>query len=234
MTVAREARASRDSRIEVLVRRTIRPLLWLVVLVPAVWGVYALFTDNLGAEPVEALEHYTGEWTLRILAGCLAVTPLIRLTGWGWLVPQRRFLGLAAFFWAFGHFLTYVGIDKFFNLLAEWGSYVSPLATQVLPVSTDTFMGIVGVIAPDEAPLLALVSLIAHELAHIKHRHMLVGAIAATMAGVIMMVSRFAMFFGGSRDEDSNPLAMIAKILSFTRPRAADSAAPALRGTRTT
>src|SRR5918996_6284650 len=38
------------------------------------------------------------------------------------------------------------GIDKFFNLLADWGSYVSPLATQVLPVSTGTFMGVVGVI----------------------------------------------------------------------------------------
>ena len=49
MTVAREARASRDSRIEHIVRRTIRPVLWLIVLVPAIWGVYALFTDNLGA-----------------------------------------------------------------------------------------------------------------------------------------------------------------------------------------
>lgn len=41
---------------------------------------------------------------------------------------------------------TLAGMDKFFNLLADWGSYVSPLATQVLPVSTPTFMGVVGVI----------------------------------------------------------------------------------------
>src|SRR4051794_35233239 len=41
---------------------------------------------------------------------------------------------------------TLAGIDKFFNLLADWGSYVSPLATRVLPVSTGTFMDIVGVI----------------------------------------------------------------------------------------
>ena len=48
----------------------------------------------------------------------------------------------------FGIGLTAVvaGIDKFFNLLANWGSYVSPLATQFLPVSTGTFMGIVGLI----------------------------------------------------------------------------------------
>jgi hypothetical protein len=38
------------------------------------------------------------------------------------------------------------GIDKFFNLLADWGSYVSPLAAQFLPVSTSTFMGVVGII----------------------------------------------------------------------------------------
>lgn len=41
---------------------------------------------------------------------------------------------------------TLAGLDKFFNLLADWGAYVSPLAAQVLPFSTDSFMAIVGVI----------------------------------------------------------------------------------------
>jgi hypothetical protein len=41
---------------------------------------------------------------------------------------------------------TLAGLDKFFNLLADWGAYVSPLAAQLLPFSTDTFMAIVGVI----------------------------------------------------------------------------------------
>lgn len=41
---------------------------------------------------------------------------------------------------------TLAGLDKFFNLLADWGSYVSPLAAQLLPVSTGAFMGLVGVI----------------------------------------------------------------------------------------
>ena len=41
---------------------------------------------------------------------------------------------------------TLAGIDKFFNLLADWGAYVSPLAAGVLPFSIGTFMGIVGVI----------------------------------------------------------------------------------------
>jgi len=41
---------------------------------------------------------------------------------------------------------TLAGIDKFFNLLADWGSYVSPLAAELLPVSTSTFMGMAGII----------------------------------------------------------------------------------------
>jgi len=41
---------------------------------------------------------------------------------------------------------TLAGLDKFFNLLADWGAYVSPLAAQLLPMSTATFMGLVGVI----------------------------------------------------------------------------------------
>jgi len=41
---------------------------------------------------------------------------------------------------------TLAGIDKFFNLLANWGSYLSPMATRLLPVSPTTFMGLVGII----------------------------------------------------------------------------------------
>ena len=36
---------------------------------------------------------------------------------------------------------TLAGLDKFFNLLADWGTYVSPIAAQMLPVSIGTFMG---------------------------------------------------------------------------------------------
>lgn len=41
---------------------------------------------------------------------------------------------------------TFAGFDKFLNLLADWGAYVSPMAAQLLPFSIPTFMGIVGVI----------------------------------------------------------------------------------------
>jgi hypothetical protein len=47
---------------------------------------------------------------------------------------------------AFGLMATLAGLDKFFNILADWGSYVSPTAAHLLPFSTSVFMGIVGVV----------------------------------------------------------------------------------------
>lgn len=103
---------------EPMARRLIRPLMWLLVLAPLAWMISQYFMDDLGAEPIKKLEKESGEWTLRLLAASLAVTPLIRLTGWGWLIPERRFLGLATFFWAMGHLSVYIGLDWFF----DWGS----------------------------------------------------------------------------------------------------------------
>lgn len=47
---------------------------------------------------------------------------------------------------AIGLMATLAGLDKFFNILADWGAYVSPLATQVLPISATTLMHLVGVV----------------------------------------------------------------------------------------
>jgi hypothetical protein len=47
---------------------------------------------------------------------------------------------------AFGLMATLAGLDKFFNVLADWGHYVSPLAAGMLPFSTDALMGIVGIV----------------------------------------------------------------------------------------
>ena len=38
------------------------------------------------------------------------------------------------------------GLDKFFNLLVDWNIYLAPAATQILPISADTFLSIVGVV----------------------------------------------------------------------------------------
>jgi heat shock protein HtpX len=60
-----------------------------------------------------------------------------------------------------------------------------------------------------------LAGVMAHELGHVKNRDILISSIAATIAAAIMMVSRFAMFFGGSRDsrEGGNPVALLATMI---------------------
>lgn len=74
------------------------------------WGA------GLGANPIEALEHKTGDWTLRFLLITLAITPLRKLLRIPALIKFRRMLGLFAFFYGCLHFATYLGVDKFFNL----------------------------------------------------------------------------------------------------------------------
>jgi heat shock protein HtpX len=65
-----------------------------------------------------------------------------------------------------------------------------------------------------------LEGVLAHELAHVKHRDILTSSIAATLAAAIMMVSRLAMFWGGfwggGRDNDrqgANPIALLAMLI---------------------
>ena len=58
-----------------------------------------------------------------------------------------------------------------------------------------------------------LEGVIAHELAHIKNRDMLLQTIAATMAGAISNIAHFGFMFGGRDDEDSNPLAGIGMMI---------------------
>ena len=60
----------------------------------------------------------------------------------------------------------------------------------------------------------ALEGVIAHELAHIKNRDMLLQTMAATMAGAITNLAQFAFFFGGrDDDEGANPIVMIAMLI---------------------
>jgi heat shock protein HtpX len=74
--------------------------------------------------------------------------------------------------------------------------------------------GILQALAPHE-----LEGVIAHELAHVRHRDILISSVAATIAAAVMMVARMAMYagmFGGGRDDregGSNPIALIAMMI---------------------
>jgi heat shock protein HtpX len=58
-----------------------------------------------------------------------------------------------------------------------------------------------------------LEGVIAHELAHVKHRDILIGSVAATIAGAINMLYYFGLFFGGGDDDDGNPIAGLLMII---------------------
>jgi sulfoxide reductase heme-binding subunit YedZ len=78
---------------------------------PAVLLAWDAFSGGLGVNPVETLLRTTGDWTLRLLAITLAITPLRRLSGWRWPQRVRRMLGLYVFFYATVHFGIYLVFD---------------------------------------------------------------------------------------------------------------------------
>ena len=89
-----------------------KPILFFVCLIPLAVILYDTFTNGLGANPVEALSHRTGAWTLRFLFITLTITPLRKQFGWSRLVPLRRMLGLYAFFFACLHLFVYLVLDR--------------------------------------------------------------------------------------------------------------------------
>jgi len=89
-----------------------KPLLILLLALPAVWLIYAAFNDFLGANPAEALTRQTGDWTLRGLCVVLAITPLREITGTPALLRFRRTLGVGTFIYACLHMLCYAWFDQ--------------------------------------------------------------------------------------------------------------------------
>ena len=74
------------------------------------------FTGDLSANPIEFLEHRTGDWALRFLLITLAVTPLRKIFDQPLFTRYRRMLGLFAFFYASTHLLLYLTFDLMFDL----------------------------------------------------------------------------------------------------------------------
>jgi sulfoxide reductase heme-binding subunit YedZ len=94
--------------------------LFLSCLVPFATVLWRALHSGLGANPVEFVQHATGDWTLRFLVFTLSITPLRKLLNLPDLIRFRRMLGLFAFFYVCLHFLTYIGPDQSFNLGGMW------------------------------------------------------------------------------------------------------------------
>ena len=98
----------------------VKPMVWLLALLPLAWLTYAAVSDGLGANPAEALIRATGDWALRGLCIALAVTPVRQLLGWNALSRLRRLLGLFAFFYVCQHVLAYAWLDMGWQWQSLW------------------------------------------------------------------------------------------------------------------
>jgi sulfoxide reductase heme-binding subunit YedZ len=96
------------------VKRWAHPVVVLLGLLPAVVLLADALNGRLGANPIEAITHRTGDWTIWLLLGTLAVTPIRRLSGRNELIRFRRTIGLLTFGYACTHFLIYVLLDREF------------------------------------------------------------------------------------------------------------------------
>jgi sulfoxide reductase heme-binding subunit YedZ len=89
---------------------------WLLSLTPVFWLAWRAWKQDLTANPIEFITHFTGDWTIRFVVFTLAITPLRKLLKLPDLIKFRRLIGLFAFFYGSLHFLTWFAVDKFFDM----------------------------------------------------------------------------------------------------------------------
>ena len=104
------------SRQKALLHPAAKPVLFFICMLPFAWLVFRVFTNQLGANPAEALIRATGDWTLRFLCIALAVTPLRVISHTPALARFRRMLGLFVYFYVGVHLLSYSWFDMGFDV----------------------------------------------------------------------------------------------------------------------
>ena len=110
----------RESLRRLLLSKWTKVAVFLICLSPLAYLGWRAYRGELTANPVEFIQHFTGDWTLRFLLITLSVTPLRRILNLPDLIRFRRMLGLFAFFYVCLHFLTYIGPDQSFDLAGMW------------------------------------------------------------------------------------------------------------------
>jgi sulfoxide reductase heme-binding subunit YedZ len=105
---------------KILTSKWTKAVVFLVCLGPAAWLVWRGIHQDLTADPIKYITHFTGDWILRFLVITLAITPLRKILHVPQLIRFRRMFGLFAFFYAFLHFSTWIGLDQTFNWTGMW------------------------------------------------------------------------------------------------------------------
>ena len=92
------------------------------------WNSYRGVGHGLGANPIEAVTHRTGSWTIYFLLITLAITPLREITGLNWLGKFRRMLGLFAFFYGTLHLGTWIFDRAYVELSLDLAGVAADIA----------------------------------------------------------------------------------------------------------
>jgi sulfoxide reductase heme-binding subunit YedZ len=101
-----------------------KALAFALCLIPLGRLLWRVYVNDLTANPVEFITHFTGDWTLRFLLITLAVTPMRGLLRQPQLIRFRRLLGLFAFFYGLLHLTTWIWLSSGFDLAAMWQDVV--------------------------------------------------------------------------------------------------------------
>ncbi|MCK0067931.1 sulfite oxidase heme-binding subunit YedZ [Kordiimonas laminariae] len=103
-----------------------KPIVFVLMLIPAVWlswnwyQAFQYLPNDLGFNPQETSNRFTGDWAMRILLISLALTPLSKLIKSPKPVLFRRMIGLFAFFYVCLHIISYVWLDMLFDWAELW------------------------------------------------------------------------------------------------------------------
>lgn len=108
----------------ILTSKWTKVFVFVLCLVPLGVLIWRGFQNDLTLNPVQFVEHSTGDWVLRFLAITLAITPLRKILRLPQLIRFRRMIGLFAFFYLCLHFTTWLALDRFF----AWAQIVDDIS----------------------------------------------------------------------------------------------------------
>jgi sulfoxide reductase heme-binding subunit YedZ len=115
---------------KILTSKWTKAVLFLLCLGPLVSIIVPFLRHDTIPDPLQFIQHGTGDWTLRFLVFTLTITPLRQLLRLPELIRFRRMLGLFGFFYACLHFTTYLVFDKIFDVHEIWKDiYKRPFIT---------------------------------------------------------------------------------------------------------
>ena len=110
-------------------------------LLPLVNAYYLALTDQLGADPVESIIHFTGIGAFNLLLLSLAITPISKRFKISILLKVRRLVGLYSFIYALLHLLNFL----FFEVQFDWSLFLNEIIDR--PYITIGMVGLLTLLA---------------------------------------------------------------------------------------